>query len=220
MGKAKTFKLCCDAGPAPLAAPMLKRSGHNRSESETMTSERQIAANRRNAVLSTGPRTDEGKNRSRFNALTHGLTACKGLLAGEDPEDYRLLQCSLIAEHRPRNTLELALLERIASVLWRLKRVPAFESALMAWLYACGRRKVSLGDPDHTYGCDEPPFQLSFGRTIENFLKPGLGDKLSRYEAGLQRQLCILLKELRDNQARRSGEAEGYGAAPGDAETG
>ena len=40
-----------------------------------MATQRQIEANRLNAQLSTGPRTQEGKDRSRGNALTHGLTA-------------------------------------------------------------------------------------------------------------------------------------------------
>jgi hypothetical protein len=40
-----------------------------------MTSHRQIKANRRNARLSTGPRTREGRNRSAQNARRHGLTA-------------------------------------------------------------------------------------------------------------------------------------------------
>jgi len=40
-----------------------------------MTSFRQIAANRRNALKSTGPATAQGKQRSRCNAVRHGLTA-------------------------------------------------------------------------------------------------------------------------------------------------
>src|SRR5688572_19028018 len=41
----------------------------------TMSSRKRIAANRRNARKSTGPRTEEGKARSSRNATTHGLTA-------------------------------------------------------------------------------------------------------------------------------------------------
>ena len=40
-----------------------------------MATEKQIAANRLNAALSTGPKTDEGKAQSRANAMTHSLTA-------------------------------------------------------------------------------------------------------------------------------------------------
>jgi hypothetical protein len=52
-----------------------------------MSSLRQIAANRRNVTKSTGPRTEEGKQRSRCNAVRHGLTAETVIGALEDAED-------------------------------------------------------------------------------------------------------------------------------------
>ena len=53
-----------------------------------MSSFRQIEANRRNARLSTGPVTEEGKRRSRQNGVRHGLTAETVITALEDADDY------------------------------------------------------------------------------------------------------------------------------------
>ena len=54
-----------------------------------MTSFRQIEANRRDAVKSTGPITEEGKHRSRQNAVRHGLCGETVVEIVEDIEDYR-----------------------------------------------------------------------------------------------------------------------------------
>lgn len=63
-----------------------------------MASEKQIAANRRNAQLSTGPITREGKAASRLNALKSGLNARAVLLPGEDPTDlYKLCRRVMIS---------------------------------------------------------------------------------------------------------------------------
>ncbi len=55
----------------------------------TMTSDKKAEANRRNALKSTGPRTPEGRNAVRLNALRHGLLSREVLLPGEDGEALR-----------------------------------------------------------------------------------------------------------------------------------
>ena len=63
-----------------------------------MTSDRQIEANRRNALRSTGPRTEDGKLQSRRNAVRHGLTAETVIGSLEDAEDYRAFEAAIIAD--------------------------------------------------------------------------------------------------------------------------
>jgi hypothetical protein len=54
-----------------------------------MASERKIAANRRNAQKSTGPRSDAGKKRSSRNAYRPGLAAGVGRFEGALPRARR-----------------------------------------------------------------------------------------------------------------------------------
>ena len=64
-----------------------------------MTSFRQIQANRRNALKSTGPSSEEGKQQSRRNAVRHGLTAETVIGALEDAEDYKAFEAAIIADY-------------------------------------------------------------------------------------------------------------------------
>ena len=98
-----------------------------------MASIKQIEANRSNALNGAGPRTAEGKARSSRNALTHGLTAQEILIPGEDVAAYRLFERQLIDDLQPDGSCELDLIERLAATYWRLRRIPRFEAALMAW---------------------------------------------------------------------------------------
>ena len=66
-----------------------------------MSTAKQIAANRRNAQKSTGPRTTEGKAKTRLNPLKHGLTETI-VLPFENPDDYRELQQSVLDDLRPK----------------------------------------------------------------------------------------------------------------------
>jgi hypothetical protein len=93
-----------------------------------MTSFRQIEAKRRNAQLSTGPVTEEGKRRSRQNAVGHGLAAETVIDALEDAEDYAAFEMAVTADYDAPAERELVL--RLASLLWRLRRTTVIESGL------------------------------------------------------------------------------------------
>src|SRR5262249_39292844 len=95
-----------------------------------MSSFRQIEANRRNARLSTGPVTEEGKERSRQNALRHGLTAETVIDALEDAEDYAAFEMAVTADYDAQSAVERELVLRLASLLWRLRRATPIESGL------------------------------------------------------------------------------------------
>ena len=95
-----------------------------------MTSFRQVQANRRNAQLSTGPVTEEGKRRSRRNAVRHGLTAETVIDALEDAEDYAAFEMAVTADYDAQSAVERELVLRLASLLWRLRRATAIESGL------------------------------------------------------------------------------------------
>lgn len=73
-----------------------------------MTSYRQIEANRRNALKSTGPRTETGKQVSRCNAVRHGLTAETVLSALEDTEDYKAFEATITADYDAQSAVERA----------------------------------------------------------------------------------------------------------------
>jgi hypothetical protein len=96
-----------------------------------MTSFRQIEANRRNALRSTGPNTAEGKRQSRRNAVRHGLTAETVIDGLEDSEDYRAFESAVIADYDARTAVERELVLRLASLLWRLRRIISIETDLL-----------------------------------------------------------------------------------------
>ncbi len=96
-----------------------------------MTSLRQIEANRRNALRSTGPRTEQGKRLSRANAIRHGLTAETIVTSVEDAEDYKAFEAAVIADYNARTAVERELVLRLASLLWRLRRATAVETDLL-----------------------------------------------------------------------------------------
>ena len=96
-----------------------------------MTSLRQIEANRRNSLRSTGPKTDNGKQRASQNAVRHGLTAETVITPLEDPEDYKAFEQAVTADYEAETAVERELVLRLASLLWRLRRATSIETGLL-----------------------------------------------------------------------------------------
>jgi hypothetical protein len=96
-----------------------------------VTSFRQIEANRRNALRSTGPTTEDGKRRSRQNAIRHGLSAETVVEIVEDVDDYRGFEAAIIADYDARTAVERELVLRLASLFWRLRRATMIETELL-----------------------------------------------------------------------------------------
>jgi hypothetical protein len=96
-----------------------------------MPSERQREANRRNGRKG-GPKTIEGKERSRVNSLKHGLTSSAlVVLPDEDRKEYEELLSGFRDSFEPANEFEDALVVRLAQAHWRGIRSPAVETAIL-----------------------------------------------------------------------------------------
>ncbi len=100
-----------------------------------MASNRQVAANRRNAAKSTGPRTKRGKEVVSKNAMRHGLTAQHLLVPGESEDEFEALIQRLISEFDPEGEFEIQLVERISTCIWRQRRIYRIESEILRAQY-------------------------------------------------------------------------------------
>ena len=100
-----------------------------------MPSEAQVKANRENAQLSTGPKTESGKAKSSLNAVKTGLTGRTVLLPSDDAEAYQRHVLRFFGEWKPETDAEHALVQSLADTEWRLLRIPTLESGI----YAIGR---------------------------------------------------------------------------------
>jgi hypothetical protein len=198
-----------------------------------MSSLKQIAANRHNALKSTGPTTLEGKERSRCNAVRHGLTAETIIATLEDAEDYQAFEAVVIADYDAQSAVERELVLRLASVLWRLRRATGIETALFeAVTDEPTKREFGYTDPTLIAGADRSHCDQSHNTVARRSdsaagREPGLHrkgdigdvflrlaalptfplDRVSRYEYMLwrqARQLTLTLEWLRRCKRSRS----------------
>ena len=98
-----------------------------------MATLKQIAANRRNAQRSTGPRTPEGKSASSRNSFRTGIyAAAEAVLPAEDPEALAALAAEYHAHYQPQSPAERCLVDSLVSDEWLLRRFRRIEGELIA----------------------------------------------------------------------------------------
>jgi hypothetical protein len=94
------------------------------------STEAQIAANRRNAEASTGPRTAEGKARVSRNSTTFGLYSAGDVVRPEEESFYQAFCEDFEQQLVPQGAMETTLAAEIVHAAWRLRRCATAESTL------------------------------------------------------------------------------------------
>jgi len=129
-----------------------------------------------------GPKTSAGKARIARNAIKHGISSTLPIVRGESTTEWEPFRRATVEALAPTGTVETALADRVASALWRLRRVTAYEEAAIA---------------------ERQHLEMPSARLLP---EPFVIDKIIRYEAHLNRQLFSALHELEALRAARWGQ--------------
>jgi hypothetical protein len=135
---------------SPSESPIPSPERSDGSGPASTISASQLAANRANSQLSTGPKTPEGKAKSSMNAVKTALTGRTVLLPTDDVAAYEEHVADFFKEFDPLGARECALVQLLADNSWRIDRVFALEMGI----YALGRIQFA----DH-FSAEDPALQ-------------------------------------------------------------
>ena len=160
-------------GDPPVTATSLPKEPAEKEEKRPISPQK-LAANRANAERSTGPRTAEGKEKSKQNSRKHGFFARQPLPTGEVGDKlwqaYRELAAGIWEYYEPVGYMEGLLTEKVITESIRLSRLLEFESQYL------GQRQAF-----HMNGVD----------------------RILRFQSSINRQLFQAIKELERVQDKR-----------------
>jgi hypothetical protein len=161
--------------------------------------DQQLAANRANAQLSTGPTTSAGKAKASLNAIKTALTGRTVLLSSDDAVQYERHIIAYQHELKPIGQRESDLVQSIADSAWRLTRIPGLEMAI----YARGHIQFAESFNDHEPSLRPAMIELQTFLTFEKQLR-----NLQLQEARLHRRREKDTAELRQLQEERKQETK------------
>ncbi len=167
----------------------------------------QNEANQKNALKSTGPQTEAGKEISSRNAVKHGLTAkMPELLPDEIVSEYEEFREILWNDLKPVGAVEEMLAERIINGFWRIRRIDRIEGG--AYGFEINNYTVQeiiakelKTIPPLKYHEDDPAGLARCFNALTN--KTDFFSKLSRYETAIDRMLAKNMEKLEQLQKQR-----------------
>ena len=148
----------------------------------------QIAANRRNSLNSTGPRTEPGKTAASRNATRHGLTSDFVLNTVEDADEFQASLERIRAEFQPQTDHENFLVQQMAQARWKLARAQRLENAAFEMLFQQGFDK---GDGQSYETCVVSSMNKSGGNALA---------LMQRYAAAAERSYYKAHRELQQGR--------------------
>jgi len=159
-----------------------------------MATEKQIEANRRNARLSTGPRTEAGRKVSRLNAYQHGLTGQIEVMTPEEKEVHDKFCSDIVESVKPADALESQFAQSVAQGHWRLNRARTIENNIFS--LACSFQDAS----DET---ENPEVENALAAARTFVADPERFQLLTIYEMRINRKMQSDLRQLKELQATR-----------------
>jgi hypothetical protein len=159
-----------------------------------MISEKQLEANRRNAQLSTGPKTEAGKARCAMNAGKDPLTGQVHIMTAEDRIAFNAFSARLTKDYDPRGEQELQFARMIVKGMWRLHRVTAIEDNTFALGDQMNGKLIDTGHAEINAAFTAAETWQKESNTLE---------RLSIYEQRLHRTMQRNIAALQSLQATR-----------------
>ena len=161
-----------------------------------MATEQQIAANRRNAQLSTGP-SEAGKKTSRMNAWRHGLTGQLDVRTPEEQEAHDTFCAAIVSSLAPAEGIERQFAQSVAEDHWRLNRARSIENNFFA--LACDFED----EEDDIAMAETPEIRLALADARAFVAAPTRFQLLTIYERRIHGNMSKSLRQLTDLKPTR-----------------